>query len=294
MICSTIIPTVGRDTLMRAAQSALAQDLPQSEHEIIVINDSGEQLELSSWLVDQGVRLISSNRCRLNFACNLGAAVAKGKYLKFLHDDDYLLSGGLHALIEAAERTRAIWIVGGSKVVDEDGVVLRETEEPGLSGNCFGLLVAGGVVHMSDCLVSRQAFMDVGGFDPRVRISEDRDLELRLSLIGDVGSANHLVACVRIAGSSGSTYDFADIVEYSRLVRERAFDAPGALARLHDSVRGKPYLRGRVCRGYLFSAILNLRDGHVWVTGSRLTAGLRLMGLHGLKPAFWNGAFHRR
>ncbi|OQA20035.1 MAG: Glycosyl transferase family 2 [Chloroflexi bacterium ADurb.Bin360] len=294
MICSTIIPTIGRDTLMQSVQSALAQDVPAGEYEIIVVNDSGQPLELAAWLAERGVRVIDANRCRLNFVCNLGAAVAKGKYLKFLHDDDYLLPGGLRALVESAERTGATWVVGGSQVLDDGGGVLFTIDRPGLSGNWFATSVVGEVVHMSDCLISRQAFMEVGGFDPQVKISEDRDLECRLSLQGDVASTNHVVACVRVSGSAGSAYDFSNIVIYSRLVRERAFDAPGAFARIIDSVRSSAYLRGRTVRGYLYSGVLNLLARKVWLAGSRFTCGLRLANWHVVQPAFWRGVFHQQ
>lgn len=294
MICSTIIPTIGRDTLRRAVESALSQDLPATEHEIIVVNDSGGPLELSAWLHEKGINVLDTNRCRLNFACNAGAALASGKYLKFLHDDDYLLPGGLMALIEAAENSGAAWVVGGTQIVDDDGQLLRTVDAPGLSGNVYGVLAAGSVVHIGDCLISRQAFMAVGGFDPQMAISEDRDLELRLSLGGRVASTSQLVACIRVAGSQGSTYDFADHAVYYRLIRERAFDAPGAFQRLRDSVAKSPYLRGRVCRNYLFSAVLNLKAGKLWLVGSRLTCGVRLAGWHIVQRSFWKGAFRPR
>lgn len=297
MIYSIIIPTVGRNTLMRSVQSALAQDVPAGEYEIIVVNDSGQPLELAAWLAERGVRVIDTNRCRLNFACNLGASIAKGKYLKFLHDDDYLLPGGLRALVESAERTGATWVVGGSQVVDDDGGVLFTIDRPGLSGNWYAALVAGEVVHMSGCLISRQAFMEVGGFDPIIRHSEDRDLECRLSLLGEVASADHVVACVRIAGiSKGSMYrDVQDqTAMYFRLIRERALDAPGAFARITDSVRHSAYLRGRICRSYLFSGVLNLQKGKFWFAVSRFTSVLRLANWRIVQPAFWRGVFYHQ
>jgi glycosyltransferase involved in cell wall biosynthesis len=44
MLCSAIIPTVGRSTLSRAVESVLKQGSLGEEFEVIVMNDSGKLL----------------------------------------------------------------------------------------------------------------------------------------------------------------------------------------------------------------------------------------------------------
>ena len=155
--------------------------------------------------------------------------------------------------------------------------------------------IADEVVHIDECLISRQAFIQVGGFDPAIKIAEDRDLECRLALHYEVAGTDRVVACIRVAGSDGSAFDFANIAHYWRLIRERAFDAPDALCRVQDSVETDVVLRGRVCRSYLNSGVLNLRSGKVWLAGSRFTCSLRLMGWHCLTKQFWLGLlFNKR
>ena len=102
VIASTIVPTVGRDTLRRAVQSALDQGLDRAIHEVIVVNDSGQPLEAQRWLADRSVRVVDADRSGLGAACNAGADAARGKYLQFLHDDDLLMPDGLRALIQRA------------------------------------------------------------------------------------------------------------------------------------------------------------------------------------------------
>ena len=94
MLCSTIIPTVNRPSLERAVKSALDQDLDLDLHEIIVVNDSGKALPDIDWLKSPRIKVVNTNRVERCVARNVGAALASGKYLHFLDDDDYLVSGG--------------------------------------------------------------------------------------------------------------------------------------------------------------------------------------------------------
>ena len=295
MQCSIIIPTIGRASLERAVRSVLEDGHDATDCEIIVVNDSGKPLAQQAWLIDHGIRVITTSRSGVCMACNAGAAIARGKYLKFLHDDDYLLTGGLAKLLEVAENSGCVWAIGGSRVVDELGRVLAEHGDRVIPGNSFALWIADEVVHIDECLISRQAFIQVGGFDPAIKIAEDRDLECRLALHYEVAGTDRVVACIRVAGSDGSAFDFANIAHYWRLIRERAFDAPDALCRVQDSVETDVVLRGRVCRSYLNSGVLNLRSGKVWLAGSRFTCSLRLMGWHCLTKQFWLGLlFNKR
>jgi len=88
--CSTIIPTIARLKLERAVESALAQPLSPDEHEIIVVNDSARPLPAAIWQKAPNVSIVSTNRHERSIARNTGAALATGRYLHFLDDDDWL------------------------------------------------------------------------------------------------------------------------------------------------------------------------------------------------------------
>lgn len=294
MLCSIIIPTVGRESLERAVRSVLEDGYDPVDHEIIIINDSGKPLALHDWLIEHGILVITTNRSGVCMACNTGAAIAKGKYIKFLHDDDYLLIGGLTKLLEAAENSGFAWAIGGSRVIDHEGQLLAEYGNRAVPSNSFALWIADEAIHIDECLISREAFLQVGGFDPVMEIAEDRDLECRLALHHQVAITDSVVACIRVAGSTESSFSFTNIAHYWRLVRERAFDAPNALSRIQDSVKTDTVLRGRACRGYLKSGALNLRSGRVWLAGSRFTCCLRLMGFHCLSMQFWRGVLFNK
>jgi glycosyltransferase involved in cell wall biosynthesis len=288
-LCSTIIPTINRSTLARAVTSALEQSLEPAFHEVIVVNDSGTPLTEAAWLHSPQVRVINTNRCERSTACNVGAAASSGRYLKFLHDDDYLLPGALATLLCLAERSDCAWVYGALRRMDNDGNFLS-LNRPEVKGNLFGLLVCGETLHLGPALIRRAPFVRVGGFDPTLALGEDRDLACRLALFSDFDGTTEEVACVRV-GVVGSTSDWglASSRNRSRLIREKALNLPGAGARIQDSIRGNSFLRGRVCRAILFSGVLNFRAGHLRTGWGRLAMLRRLMSREIFVTELWRG-----
>jgi hypothetical protein len=213
-------------------------------------------------------------------------------YLHFLDDDDYLLPGGLQALLTVAEQSNCHWVHGALNRVDNEDMFISVNRHD-IEGNIFAYLVAGETIHLSSSLIRREAFFQVGGFDPGLKTTEERDLECRIALVGDFDRTDHTIAHVRVGIGGRSTTDWGRATQDSRIVREKALHASGALARMVDSIGGNVQLRGRCCRAYLASAILNLRDGRFFVACSRLFPLVRLAGLHAFLPSFWRGLFYR-
>jgi glycosyltransferase involved in cell wall biosynthesis len=292
VLCSTIIPTVSRPCLERAVKSALDQNLDPDLHEIIVINDSGNPLPVWDWLKSPQITIVNTNRCERSVAQTMGAAVARGKYIKILQDDDYLLPGALKALIEVAEDTGCYWIYGATNRVDDNDVFMS-VNRPEVKGNLFAHSVAGDSFHLSASLIRRDIFFEVGGFDPTINTSEDLDLQWRIALIGDFSRTDQLVAGIRVGVWGNTTTKWSKKREDTRIVRERALNAPGALSTLLDSVKNDVNLRGRCCRAYLVSTILNLQAGRYFIAMSRVFPLFRLAGPYVFLPKLWQGILTR-
>lgn len=288
MLCSTVIPTVNRPSLERALKSAVAQGLGPDEHEIIVVNDSGSPLPDFEWLRLPQIQIVNTNRCNRSAACNTGAAVATGKYLKILHDDDYLLPGALCELIRVAETTGADWVYGALNRVDDDDELIS-VNAPVVHGNLFGHTVAGDSLHLSASLIRREAFFEVGCFNVGLSTAEDLDLLSRISSNGTVMYTTSVVAGVRVGNWGNTTTQWNRSTLECRSIREGALDTLHARARITDSVKGDITLRGRCCRAYGISALLNFRAGRVLTGISRLVAVVPLTSYHILQPAFWQG-----
>lgn len=288
MLCTTIIPTINRPSFEPAVKSALSQDLSLDEHEIIVVNDSGQPLPDYAWLRTPQVTVINTNKRERSVACNAGAALAKGKYLKILQDDDFLLPGALRELLRVAEQTGSYWVYGAFNRVDDEYEHMS-VQEPEVAGNLFAHSVAGDSFHLSISLIRRDIFFNVGGFDPLINTSEDVDLQWRITRIGTVNYTPALVASIRVGPSGNTSTNWAKKTHDCRIVRERTLDAPGALARVCDSLGDDVRLRGRCCRAYLVSALLNARAGRV-VTAARRLPPAAVIGLPGtFSREFWRG-----
>jgi len=292
IVCSTIIPTVNRPTLARSVKSALEQDLKPELHEILVFNNSDKPLPETDWLSSPQVKVINTHS-NVNDASNKGAGLASGKYINFLHDDDYLLPGALNILVDKAEATGSLWVCGAYNLVDDDGKFMS-TVRPIIKGNIFALLVAGECLHLAASVVNRDAFLRAGGFDLQIFGQSDIDLECQMALLGDFGSVDQVVATVRVAGGKGATHDWTSHTKQDfRSMREKSLNSDGALVRMMDSVKGDVFLRGRACRAYLYSAVLNILDSHFVVASRRLVSLLRLASYHFVLPDFWRGLFFR-
>lgn len=138
MFCSTIIPTIGRPTLDRAISSVLEQSFVHDDFEIIIVNDSGSPLPRFAWASGDRVSVLNTNRRERSVARNTGAAVATGKYLHFLDDDDWILPNALNAFWEMDRSHSAKWLYGSYNTVDNDGNIIEEIH-PRIEGNIFAL-----------------------------------------------------------------------------------------------------------------------------------------------------------
>lgn len=125
-LLSVVIPTAGRPGLLpRAVESALSA-APDGDVEVIVVPNGPDQ----SWR-EAMARFTGNPRVRAepiatqhaNAARNHGLALARGRYVRFLDDDDYLLPGASRQIIEL-QRTGYAICSGLLLNVDMDGSTL--------------------------------------------------------------------------------------------------------------------------------------------------------------------------
>ena len=302
MFCSTIIPTVGRPSLARAVESVLSQQLPGLPFEVIVVNDTvvndavvndavvndaPAPLPPAPWQQDERVRIIQTRGHERSVARNTGAAIARGQYLHFLDDDDWLLPGALQRLHALAQQSGAVWVYGAAQLVTRQGepiLVLR----PEMDGNCFIQALAGEWTPLQASLIRADAFFANGGFNPLLAGPEDNDILRRIALRHDLASTSEVVATVEWRGAT-STTDYDQHPAQSRWAREQILEAPGAFSRMRASA-DSAYWRGRIARAYATSLVWNLQRRRLLVALSRgvyLAAALLLSIRFWLSPPFW-------
>lgn len=288
MFCSSIIPTVGRSSLQRAVESVLSQSLPPEEFEVIVVNDSGRPLQPAPWQQSPRVRVVTTMKRERCVARNTGAALARGDYLHFLDDDDWLAPGALAALRDLAGRNPEAGILyGATQLVDRQEQPVIQLFS-GLVGNCSVQVMAGEWIPLQSSLIKTGTFFAAGGFNTLIPGPEDIDLLRRITLQSDVASSQVVISWVAM-GQTNSTTDYVGHASKSRFGREQALNNSGTFSRLRAAAVA-PQWQGRLVRIYATSAVWNAQH-HKWLTAlSRALAALAAIVLAGTalaKPEFW-------
>lgn len=124
MDVSIIIPTYNRMwSLEKAINSCLATKL---QTQIIVVDD-GSTDGTAEWLKTQSdLIVISQQNQGKDWAVNAGFAMAKGKYIRFIDSDDWILPFSTDALFNQAESKDLDVVAAGHLVYDEQEVLVKE------------------------------------------------------------------------------------------------------------------------------------------------------------------------
>jgi len=270
--------------------------LAADDFEVIVVNDSGKPLPDADWLHTEHLRILDTERRERCVARNAGAAIAKGRYLHFLDDDDWLLPGALQSFWQLAQNSRAVWLYAGYNFVDWAGGILEEWH-PDEAGNCLVRLVAAEWLPLQASLIDAESFFAAGGFDPSFIPYQDNDLAMRICMQGDVAVTMAVVANI-VRCSETSTTDYSLLSGNVKRSREKVLSMQGVFSRLRYSAANRPvareYWQGRITAAYLISVVWNLRRGRYATAVSRgnySLANVALSGWRAVLPGFWRGVF---
>jgi glycosyltransferase involved in cell wall biosynthesis len=297
MFISTVIPTIGRATLARAVCSVLQQGLTQEECEVIVVNDSGKPLPSEEWQTHASVKIINTNRHNRSIARNTGAAIARGQFLHFLDDDDWMLPGAFEAFWRATKNHSAGWYHGAFRLVDNSGEKVVDIF-PDEANNCFVQLLSWEWLPLQASIIDANAFFKVGGFATLDSLKggfEDIHLSRVIARQFDFMNVPELVTSIRF-GDAGSTTNYADMLLQNRESREQILDMVGTKQQLLSSARTRTvlpeYWYGRIVYEYAGSAMRNLRErrfftflSRAWSAFSSFCMGIRFI----MKENFWVG-----
>ena len=197
---SVVIPTCDRPGLVSdAIASVLAQTL--APREILVVDNGTVAVKQRAWW--EGVRLHRiAPRVGVSRARNFGAAMATGDCVAFLDDDDWWEPDFLLAA-RTAMASEGVRCVYGRKVLAQDGRLapyrLASPDELSISTLLRRNPGTGGM----NLLIERRLYLEIGGFDDRLQLSEDRALALEILLKGErIAVAPVAVAIVRHHGSA--------------------------------------------------------------------------------------------
>jgi glycosyltransferase involved in cell wall biosynthesis len=179
---SVIIPTFDRAALLpRAIDSALSQAGPALE--LLVADDgSGDDTPavLALYADEPRVRVLRLPHGGVCRARNAAVAQARGPLLAFLDSDDEWLPGKLSAQCAMLRdtgfsicQTEEIWIRNGIRVNPPAHYVKR-------GGDLFAFSLRHCMITPSSTVMTRELYLQAGGFDPDFPACEDFEFWLRI------------------------------------------------------------------------------------------------------------------
>jgi len=176
-LVSVIIPTIGRPQyLPRAINSALS-GMESKDIELIVIPngpDDSWQEALQPYHNNQSVRVIPIVEANANIARNVGLDEARGEFVRFLDDDDYLIQIGVlkqYALIKSSN----VDVVSGSvQLVDEKGRCFDTWYQPNMDDFCAAVLGPWRKCHPSAFVFKRKSLGN-NRWNPDIAVRQDFD-----------------------------------------------------------------------------------------------------------------------
>lgn len=161
-LVSIVIPTHNRPQLLwRAIDSALGT-VPDGDVEVIVVPngpDTSWRSVATNYAKNPRILWQPIETAHGNVARNQGMALAKGKYIRFLDDDDYLLPGSVEQ-VGAIERTQAEICSGLLANVDQTGRNLGQVGFPLTKDFLCAAVYVSGFTLPTGNLILRKAIAD--------------------------------------------------------------------------------------------------------------------------------------
>jgi hypothetical protein len=195
--------------------------------EVILIDSSPDELTLQAaqpFLTQLPLRLLRRpDLCGWQAKTNLGAHLARGRYLCMLHQDDAWQPGrGAAAKRWLADAPDTMLHLNASVILDEAGRHLGiwrcplRPDEDILHDQFIERLIVQCFVATPAPIMRRDAFLAVGGLDEDLWYTADWDLYLKLATQGTVRYHREALTCFRIHGQSLTVSGTRRLDDYER------------------------------------------------------------------------------
>ena len=257
-LVTVVLPVYSRlQFLAQAITSVLEQSHPRIQ---LIVVDDGSPLNLEKVMTQfrTAVEFYRKTQGGPASARNFGIRRARGEFLLFLDDDDYLEPRAVEVLLKALEGSPDLaWASGRLAYVDERGRYLPKVHPCQFqSGDVYAEMIQNNLIGTpSATLVRTQMIRTLGGFDenPRYQFCEDYDLWLTLARDFPVAAIPEVVSNYRYhAGNATRQWARHYPAWLATLEKHRAKARPGfdaafqsAIARVHLNFGDELYVHGQ-------------------------------------------------
>ena len=236
---SIIIPIYNQLELTLGCLESLVRHADATTFEVIIVDDSSEQLVRDALGRVSGLRLVS-NEVNQGFvrSCNRGAQQAQGEYVLFLNNDTEVSSGWLEALHEIFDRYPAAGLVGAKLVYPDGrlqeagGILWADGSAWNYGRNDDPLKPEYNYVRETDycsgacIMLPRVLFLQLGGFDLRFAPAycEDSDLAFQVRAAGYKVYYQPYAVITHFEGQSNGTDVGSGLKQYQVLNSRKLFE----------------------------------------------------------------------
>jgi glycosyltransferase involved in cell wall biosynthesis len=248
---SIIIPAYNSElTLQSAVKSVQAQTY--SDYEVIIVDDGssdGTSTVIDALVLDSRIRAVFQTNAGVSAARNAGANFANGEWLIFLDSDDLLAERALELFFQFSTTSKTSILRGGfiRKVGSAQNVEIPE-------GRNYVAPLAGSFA------INRIVFTEIGGYDERLRFSENSELFYRIALAGHKEIFIDDVIFTYNESHSGGSKNLDNSTEALELILSKHTNSLSRNTKfLYNRILGVNYCRRRdfkKSRGYFWKAFL--------------------------------------
>ncbi len=182
---SVVIPVYNRYELLKEAV-ATVMGQGYTNFELIVVDDGSTDMTSTMKLYYKNDPRFMYRKIEHNgmpgFVRNIGAAMARGRYLAFLDSDDLWTGGKLEKQMEYLDENPGIRLVHTRERWMRKGrEISQKSQNHKHSGMIFEDALFKCIIGPSTVLLEKQLFMETGGFREDLEVAEDYELWLRIT-----------------------------------------------------------------------------------------------------------------
>jgi len=315
MNISVIVPCYNSAATILATVDSILQQVQQPSEVIVIDDGSSDNPRRALGRVSDRIRFVEKPNGGVSSARNYGASLATGEWLGFCDADDVWLPEKLSVMRQAQDALPGISLFfhdfyvfcekevlqtggthgkgsifprfrrSGVQVRDlllESATIEKTGSKDNISvsfGNGFRPLLFGNFILPSSCVINREAYHRVGGFNESFASAEETEFFLRVSQMYEIAYVDAVLCGYRLSGNS-LTKDLSSLMEnriralqevLARCDREPSGETKTVRAALAGAYTDFGYyhlseLRKSPSRSYAWKSILMIpAQGRAWM-----------------------------